>query len=400
MAERAARFVTDADATRLAWRSGGRSRTGTLADFLAVPDLDARVWLVDGRRLLLVEAELPPGNRRVQEQALPFALEDQILSPLEGLAFATHRLSPTRLAAAVFDAAALDARLEALAAGGLRVGQCVPDILCVPWFESTWTLLFAGDDAWLRTGPYAGARFDAAQWPAFVGQALVGVEGERHLRVYGADAARLAEVAALSPALVIDPATRAGAVDLPATFAEGYAQGHVIDLLSALPRRRQAHAGSARRWWCATAALVLFAAFAHAGFLHWRVRTLDAQRVAEVARTAALFRSMFPQITRIEDVRVQAAQALAAAAASARQGTPFLDLFAAAGQGLSAPDGLRFESASYGNGALELRVRADDITALERYQQTLAATALPVQLLSVENRESAAVGLLRVGQAP
>ncbi len=61
---------------------------------------------------------------------------------------------------------------------------------------------------------------------------------------------------------------------------------------------------------------------------------------------------------------------------------------------------MSFESASYGNGALELRVRADDMAALERYQQTLAATALPVQLLSVENRESAAVGLLRVGQAP
>jgi general secretion pathway protein L len=399
MAERAALIVMDAEATQLAWRSGGRSRTGTLADLLAVPDLDARVWLVDGRRLLLAEAELPPGNRRVQEQALPFALEDQILSPLEGLAFATHRLSPTRLAAAVFDAAALDAGLEALAARGLRVDQCVPDVLCVPWFESTWTLLFAGDDAWLRTGPCAGARFDAAQWPAFVGQALVGVEGERHLRVYGADAARLAEVAALSPALVIDPATRTGAVDLPATFAEGYAQGHVIDLLSALPRRRQAHVGNARRWWWATAALMLVAALAHAGFLHWRVHALDAQRGAEIARTAALFRSMFPQVTRIEDVRTQATQALAAAAA-ARQGTPFLDLFAAAGQGLSPQDGLRFESASYGNGALELRVRADDMAALERYQQTLAAAALPVQLLSVENREEAAVGLLRVGQTP
>jgi len=400
MTERAALFLVDAQASQFAWRSGGRSRAGTLAEFLAVPDLDARVWLIDGRRLLLAEAELPPGNRRVQEQALPYAIEDQILTPVDGLAFATHRLTSTRLAAAVFDATELDARLEGLASDGLEVDQCVPDILCVPWYESTWTLLFTGDDAWLRTAPYAGARFDAAQWPAFVGQALVGVDGERHLRVYGANDARMAEIAALSPALVIDPASRTGAIDLPAIFAEGYAQGHVIDLLSALPRRRQAHVGSARRWWWASAALVFIAALAHAGFMQWRVSELDAQRVAEIARTEALFRTLFPQVTRIEDVRAQATQALAAAAASARQGKPFLDLFAAAGQGLAAQGGLHFESASYGNGALELRVRAEDMAALERYQQTLAAATLSVQLLSVENREQAAVGLLRVGQTP
>ncbi|MGE3773932.1 MAG: type II secretion system protein GspL [Gammaproteobacteria bacterium] len=398
MAERAALFVSNADATQLAWRSAGRSHAGTLAEFVGAPDLEARVWLVDGRCVLLAEAELPPGNRRVQEQALPFALEDQILTPVDDLAFATHRLTPTRLAAVAFDAAELDARLEALATAGLHVDQCVPDILCVPWFESTWTLLFDGDDAWLRTGPYAGARFEAAQWQAFIGQALVGIDGERHLRVYGASDARLAEVAALSPALVVDPASRAGAVDLLATFAEGYAQGHVIDLLTVLPRRRQAHVGSARRWWWATAALVLVAALAHAGFLQWRVAALETRRVEEIARTETLFREMFPQVTRIEDVRAQATQALAAVAASARQGKPFLDLLAAAGQGLSQQGGLRFESASYGNGALELRVRADDMAALERYQQTLAASALPVQLLSVENRDAAAVGLLRVGQ--
>ncbi len=398
MTERAALFVLNDDATRAAWRMAGRSQTGALAE-LAASGADARVWLVDGRRVQLAEAELPPGNRRVQEQALPFALEDQILTPVDALAFASHRLTATRLAAAVFDVAELEARLDALEAAGLPVDQCVPDILCVPWRESAWTLLFNGDDAWLRTGPYAGSRCAAAQWRAFVEQALVGIDGERHVRVYGASEARLAEVAALSPALLLDPASRAGTVDLPGLLAEGHAQGHVIDLLAALPRRRQAGAGAARRWWWATAALVLAAALAHAGFMQWRVSTLGARLVDERARTEAVFREMFPQVTRIEDVRAQAQQALAEAAAATHQGTPFLDLLAAAGQGLAdrAADDLQFESASYGNGALELRVRAKDMPALEHYQQTLAA-ALPVQLLSVENRDSAAVGLLRVGQ--
>lgn len=401
MAVPAVLFMTNTDASQARWRGGGRTQAGALAE-LAAFDAEHRVWLVDGRRVQLAEADLPPGNRRVQAQALPYALEDQILGNVEALGFATHRLTATRLAAAVFDVAELESQLDALTAAGLEVDQCVPDILCVPWQESGWTLLVDGEDAWLRTGAYTGARFALAHWRAFVEQALVGIDGERHLRVYGASEALIAEIAALSTALVIDAATRPGPVDVPALFADGHAQGHVIDLLGALPRRRRAGEEATRRWWLASAAVVVVAALAHAGFMHWRVSSLTAAATAEQARTEEIFRTMFPQVSRIEDVRVQAQQALAEAAANTREGTPFIELFAAAGQALGAQAAgeLSFESASYGNGALELRVRARDMAALERYQQALSGAALPVQLLSVENREAAAVGLLRVGQSP
>lgn len=399
MAERAALFTLSADATHAAWRTGGHTHSGTLAELAACGAGDF-VWLLDGRAVQLAEAALPPGNRRVQAQALPYALEEQILTPLDELGFATQRLGATRLACAVFATEAVERQLDDLAAHGIQVAQCVPDILCVPWQASTWTLVFAGDDGWLRTGPYAGQRFAGAQWRAFVEQALAGGDGERHVRVFGADDARLADIAALSPALVVDPAPRGAGGDLLALFAEGHAQGHVIDLLAALPTRRAAGEGSARRWWSATAALVLVAALAHAAFMQWHVSALDRRWADERTATEALFREMFPGITRIEDVRVQATQALAGAAAGAALGPSFLELLAAAGQGLSqqANDGLAFESASYGNGALELRVLANDMAALERYQQALAAAALPVQLLSVENRDARAMGLLRVGQ--
>lgn len=399
MAERAALFMLSADGTQARWRIGGQSHAGPLTA-LASSGASAYVWLVDGRSVQLTEAELPPGNRRVQAQALPYALEDHILTSLDELGFATHRLSTTRLACAVFATAPVEHQIDALAAAGITIAQCVPDILCTPWQASTWTLVFEGEDAWLRTGPYAGLRCAGPQWRAFVEQALVGVDGEQHVRVHGADEARLAALAAVSPALVVDAVTRDAAIDLPALFAEGHAQGHLIDLLAALPQRRAAGAGANRRWWWATAALVVLSALAHAAFMGWHVGALERRWATEQADTEALFRRMFPDITRIEDVRVQATQALADAAADAAQGPPFLDLLSTAGQGLVAQGAgeLSFESANFGNGALELRVLAKDMAALERYQQALAAVALPVQLLSVENRDARAVGLLRVGQ--
>ena len=397
MADRAVLFAWDADTGEAEWLRGAELRRGTLAE-LAACGADAWVWLLDARLVQLAVAELPLANRRVQAQALPYVLEEQVLTPVDELGFASHRLSPTRQACAIFNLSALDSRLDTLAAAGIPVNQCVPDVLCLPWLESTWTLLFAGEAAWLRTGPYAGQRFAASQWQAFVEQALLTVAGEQHVRVFGADEGLLAQMAAACPALRVDAQT--GSRPPLLQFADGYAQGHVIDLLPALPHRQQRDSGRRQRWWWASAALLLVAALAHAGFMAWHVSTLERQLAAAQTQTLDTFRAMFPHITRVEDVRVQAAQALAEAAASQSQAAPFLDLFATAGQGLvaSPADGLQLESASYGNGALELRVRANDMSSLERYQQALSSGALPVQLLSVETRDDKAVGLLRVGQ--
>ncbi len=398
MADRnAALFFHDATRGRASWLSGGALRGGTLAE-LAAAGADAHVWLVDSRLLQLAEAELPEASRRVQTQALPFVFEDQLLTPLEELSFAAHRVSPTRFACAIFTTKVLEAALDELAAAGITVAQAIPDVLCVPWQESTWTLLFDGPDAWLRTGPYAGSRFARDQWPAFIGQSLTDVAGEQHVRVFGADPALLDALAAAMPVLAVD-AQPPGRETLE-YFADGYHQGLTIDLLQALPRRVQAGHGRAHRWWLATAALIASAAIGHAAFMGWHTAALSEQLASTQAQTLETFHVLFPQITRVEDVRVQAMQALAELDAQQAGGAPFLELLAAAAGALPGDAAPRFESVAYGDGALELRVGARDMAALERYQQALAGAGQPVQLMSVETRDDGAVGLLRIGERP
>lgn len=394
MADRnAALFTRDAGDAKTSWLRSGSLRRGTLAE-LASSGADAHVWLVDSRLLQLAEVELPEAGRRVQAQALPYALEDQLLTPVDELSFASCRLSPTRLACAVFGTAMLETALAELTVAGLRVVEAVPDVLCVPWQESSWTLLFDGEDAWLRTGPYAGQRFAAEQWPAFVGQALVGVAGEQHVRVFGCEETLPARIGAAFPALVLDAQSRQR--ELLPVFAEGYAQGLTLDLLGALPHRGQS-GGSPRRWWWAIAALLAGTAVGHASFMAWHTAMLDTDLRVARAQTLETFQALFPRITRVEDIRVQAAQALAELEAGADRGAPFLELLATAASALPADAAPSFESVGYSEGSLEIRVGARDMTALERYQQALAGAHLPVQLVSVETREDGAVGLIRIG---
>jgi general secretion pathway protein L len=396
--QREAVFQWDPVSGSAAWVQGKRLQHGEL-EALAACGADEFIWLVDAREVSMVEVELPAANRRAQIQALPFAMEDQLLSPVEQLSFAFRRLSPTRLACAVFDGGVLQKRLAALAAVGIEVTHAVPDVLCVPWQEDAWTLLVDDTTAFLRTERHAGYRFPLSQWPAFVGQASSALDDQsgrrQKLRLIGGSETLAAQLAAAEPLLLVSHENERRR--RLRVLAGGFIPGTTLDLLEALPGRRRAAAGSARRWWLATAAVLAGAAVAHSAFLGWHVRTLEERVTAERAETLATFQELFPLVTRVEDVRVQAMQALAELDATRSAGPQFLDALAQAAAGMPADAGMRLEHIGYGNGALELRVVAPDMSVLERYQQSLADARLPVQLVSVEARESKAVGLLRIG---
>jgi general secretion pathway protein L len=398
MAERnTAVFQWDRAGGRARWVCGRKLQEGDLSA-LAASGADEFVWLVDARGLQLAEVELPAASRRAQAQALPYALEDQLLAPVEQLAFATRRLSPTRLACAVFDGVALETGLATLAAAGIEVAHAVPDALCTPREDDCWTLLVDEAEAFLRTGQHAACRFPLAHWRAFVGQALAGAGDERRerLRVIAGSEALAAQLAAEFPALVVsNEPERRRCVRL---LASGFERGPTLDLLEALPDRRRAGGGGAVRWWLASAAVLAAVAIGHAAFLGWHVSTLESRVETARAATRATFGELFPQITRVEDVRVQALQALAELD-DGRGATPFLDTFASAAAALPADATPRLEHLGYGNGALEMRVVARDMAALESYQQALAAARLGVRLMSVESRDGGAVGLLRIGGA-
>lgn len=389
-------FQWDPQTHRARWCRDRRLQEGGL-DALATCGAESFVWLVDARDLTIAEVELPAASARAQAQALPFVLEEQLLVAVEQLGFATRRLSPTRLACAVFDSRTLQERLDLLAAAGIEVERAVPDALSTPWEDSGWTLLVDDTQAFLRTGRHVGCRFPLAQWQAFVGQALAtaGDTDGLRLRVIGGSDEVVAELGAAFPALIV--ANELERRRRLRVLADGARAGASIDLLDGLPGRRRAVAGDVRRWWYAAAAVLAGIAVLHSAFLAWHVRTLD-ERLA-VARDATLvtFGELFPQVTRVEDVRVQAMQALAELEAGRSAGAPFLDALAQAAAAVP-PEALpRFEHVGYGNGALELRVVARDMTALEQYQQALADARLAVQLMSVESRDGGAVGLLRLG---
>ena len=357
------------------------------------------IWLLPGQDVQVAEVEVPAARPAVQLQALPYVLEDQLLGALDELAIAHRRRDRTRFIVALTRRETLLEGHAALGRAGVRPTACVAESSAVPCRTDEWTLASIGEQAWLCCAARGSFAFPSAEWPAFLETSLVAGPLPARLRVFGnlPDAERLPRLIADTP-LVHEPAPH----EPLALFAAGYVPGSAPDFVTQLPGATVGLGLRERRWLQAAAGVVLATAVGHAGFLWWQVSALERAVMAARAATEQSFREIFPAVPRLVDARVQASQALAELAARAGGGGAFPRLLAVAGAPLVAPDaqGLSLVSLGYEREALEVRIAAPDMPAIERYQRQLRDGPVPVATLSVERRSDGAEATLRLGQAP
>lgn len=111
--------------------------------------------------VLLLEAKLPKLNRQRLLQALPYAVEEQLLTDINELHFAVgeyqaNNTYPVAIIAHTKIAALLDALREA----GLSPSYLIPAPLTLPFTENEWTVRLDADSAIVRTGIYEGFACD------------------------------------------------------------------------------------------------------------------------------------------------------------------------------------------------------------------------------------------------
>jgi general secretion pathway protein L len=357
------------------WR--WRDRQGSVDDLQQLPpgarQASTQVWTPAGETLLL-RARLPTRSRAKIAQALPYALEEQLLDPPGELHFAFVPEADGSLAVAVTRRARLKAWLAALAAARLRIAQLSPAVLSLPLLPDAWSLAFLGDEVALRTGRYSGFGGPAqAQPPAWLAHAMT-------------------EARELTA-----PPVKLLAFDMPPDFAQGAWEalaGVPVEPASAqaLPRQQvslnllQGEFAPRGRWTdlarpylpaAALIALWLIGGVA-AGALEW-ANLWRTQRAAE-AEMHALFTASFPETKTVLDparqMQKQAEQLMARSGTSLSH--DFLPLWARALPLLQGETGARLETLSYAERSLTLGLAAADAGSIEALARRLRAAALHV----------------------
>ena len=367
--------------------------------------------LVSTEQVLLTRVDLPVRSRQRLLQALPFALEEDLVDPVDQLHFAPGPSGGEDGATAV--AVVRDEFMQqwcaSLDEAGIQATTILPEVLALPRRERGWSLWLEPGVALLRTSATQGLALDADNLELLLPAMLEREAGDP------AETGNQSEDGDELPSRVFD-LYLCGDIEPGDDLRELLAQ-HCSDIrehrvdellelvrtppadslpetLHKLPNLRQgAHASHSeqrelwRRWRpvAMLAAIVVVAQFA---LNVWELQRLDSRAQALQAETGQLFSDTFPDVGRVVDMRVQARREMSRLRQGGEDGDAgFLWLMEQLARAMNGADEVRLASLSYQAGRLELQLTAPELAAIEEIRSEIRNSSVDADIQSVSSQD-------------
>ncbi|HEX9811702.1 MAG TPA: type II secretion system protein GspL [Burkholderiales bacterium] len=384
--------------TSVSWWNRAEDTHGEVDNVTQLPtamrSAPIRVW-TPAADTLLTKATVPTRSRARILQALPYALEDQLLDDPEALHFAYVRESDGTLAVAVTQRARLDAWLDGLRAAGLRPASLCPASLSLPLYPDAWSAAFAENELWVRTGLNTGFVAAATVDPppmlaAALREASAQSRGPQQLVVLNAPSGFDADAWRERLALPIVAETRdwrepivAPAINLlQADFSQA---AHLRQTLRPLRP-----AGVILAVWIAATLVMDVGEWIHLRYQHNNY----------TAEMNSIFRQNFPDVKAVLDPAAQMRRqidALQSRGSGPADMLPLLTRVAPTLQQQAAQ--VKLQSVKYAERSLTLELTLPNYQALDQIKNAFQAASLDVEVLAANGRGNEVDGRLRVRPA-
>jgi general secretion pathway protein L len=378
-------------------RSRGAPQQGTAASLSDLPagarNVRLHVW-TPAVETVLLRTVLPTRSRRQILQALPYALEDQILDPPQSVHFAYVPDGADGLAVAVTSRERLKGWLAALGAAGLGPQSLAPVTLALPLENPAWTIAFTPDEIVVRTAEYAGLGFPRSDDPPVPMRAALA-----EARAAGSGPER---ILLLDPPDSLDEERWTAALGAPFETRPGgfFAGPAVTSPINLLQGEYAAHGEwreLARPYLPAAALLVLWLlGGAVADAVEWG-RLWTAHRSNQDEMRELLLKS-FPETKTVLDPaqQMQRGMEVLLARSGASLSHDFLPLLAKVAPVLASDKRVALQNLAYADRALTLAAAFPDEATLNATAERLRATQSDVLVQSVDRRPGQIDARIRV----
>ncbi len=372
---------------------------GTLHDLATISAGCRIIVLAPGADVLLTTASIPSGNRQRIMNALPYALEDQLATDVDGLHFAIgERIDSTCIHAAVIDRARMDRWLERLRQVRIEPDVITSETLALPWLESdiTWIILISENQALVRTGQQSGWVADIDNLDALLRIALHEAGNARP------DQVRV--IACTHPMPLPDLLADTDIVvnieqsneSVLAILGRGYNEKNIINFLQGAYNRRE-QLGKLWKPWRPAAAMLAILLFIQVGikitdYVH--LKTESDELTQQIAQT---YLRTFPDARKVVNPRAQMEQRLKELRGGDTESSGFLPLLAIIGQTLKETPGLEIQRINYNEGKIDLALIIGDLQSLDQLKQRLATqTGLTANIESAASRDNKVEARLQI----
>jgi general secretion pathway protein L len=377
---------------------GDAPQPGRITDLSELPNGASRaftqVW-TPAADTLLTHATLPTRSRRKIMQALPYALEEQLLGEPELQHFAYVAEADGTLAVAVTARERIQTWTDALARSGIRPGAMSPATLMVPWAIDSWSLAFNEDEILVRSGEVsgfvcpAGAANPPAMLAAAVREAAEANRAPETLIVFQAPADFSAD-------------TWSGALGVPVRIERASLWDKRVESQAPINLLQGQFAPSGeqrtalRPYLPAVVMLVLWFAgnVVFDTIDWWRLHRQHQQYASEMN---SILLTAFPDTKTVLDPAMQMQRNMEAL--QSRQGTGLVPLLAKLAPALVGEGGVKLRQLRYNDRAVTVDVTLASAAALESVKQRLSNTGLRVEVVSTTPRAKELDGRLRIEPA-
>jgi general secretion pathway protein L len=349
------------------------------------------VVLVPAQDVLLTRQRLAAPSRAQLLRALPFAIEDRLLAPVEELHFAAVPAADDEVGVAVVARQRLRDWLERLAQAGIRADVLLPETLALP--EAT--ALIEDDHAAVRFAAFAALGATPDELPAL----LSALDPDEAVALDVRDC-RVAPPLDLPPPVTAYRERQSGAL---AFLARGV-DASPLNLLCG--EFAPAHRGrrGARLWRLAALLAGLVVVLALAGRLVDNLRLARESSRLEAATVAAA-KQAFPDLTDAELARTDPERLVRERIERVRGGAGagangVLPLLGAIAPVLGATNRVQTRGLEFRNGVLELGLRAPDVATLDALRERFAAVpGLRVEVTAANPTDAGVDGRIRIAGA-
>lgn len=354
-----------------------RSVTSTsVPENLADADIIA---VIPAQDVLLTQANLPKMNKQRLMQALPFALEEQLLDDVENLHFAVSDSQiGDSLPVAVISKLKIQAWLNALKAANISPSAMVPLTFALPFEHNTWHINTHEDICTVRTGKFSGFTCEPDNLKTFLDLKLAEEKDKESIQMFRSK---------LSETQLLEQSATQILNDLPINLLQGE---YRAKRKATQVKKIWLLAGGLAAAWIVVA---LFSSIVSFFILHHQVSNIENS-------INVIYKRNFPQATSVVAPRQRMEEKLKASFAQANQNN-FLALLSLLAKSKKDNNGIRFQSLDFREKQLTLEVIADNFDALDTFSEALIQQGLSLkrQNAAISGAQVKANLLIKAGEA-
>jgi len=375
--------------------------TGELAHLrLREDDLNIVVFVptVD---VLLASANVPVKGSQKLAQAVPYALEEQIIDDVESMHVAVGRQdSDGVVSAAVVSQQRMQAWMQQLKTANIEPDVMIPDALALPRINGDWSALqLEGDIVCVRSGEQTGFACDiqnlAVMASSHASECDADPDEVQFTNCSGKEKDNIVEQFKKIFSVPVNSQTCNG--DALASLISGYQSDKGINLLQGAFARSSRWLRGRQRWLPAAVLLLVWLVLQF-GINIYQLQKLAAVEAEYKTKIVQVFKQTFPNVKRVSDPQKQMAIKLKSLRGSAASGSDgYLEIMAKISKVLVKLPSVEIKTMSYKNSAVDLELKLSDLQTLENFKESILNVAgIEVDVKSTSQRKGSLVSLIQV----